>query len=194
MCQLNVHSFSRYKKSDHIEIWSGHTGKTWMFQAPFTFAAAEMGNINLETYHIQRLRSDCSWSNMDIKVDQASPINMGLIQGCSLANVPTQYSCNTRDFKAPVIPTSLKFSCFSCLWNSFLHHCWRVWPIPTWGRFFSPTRFVRILWSFELWPWLNAEEGEKKGKGGPDGCNALSSAVTGFIKMIPFSFTGFPHN
>ena len=70
MCQLNVQGFARYQKryqkSGHIEIYrSGHTGKTWMFQAPFTFSAAQMGNINLETYHIQRLRSDnISWANM----------------------------------------------------------------------------------------------------------------------------------
>ena len=37
--------------------WSAHTGKTWMSQAPFAFAA-QMGNINLEIYDIQHLRSD----------------------------------------------------------------------------------------------------------------------------------------
>lgn len=37
---------------------------------------------------------------------------------CQLANVPAEYFCNTRVFKASVVPTSLKFSCCSCFWKS----------------------------------------------------------------------------
>ena len=58
---------------------------------------------------------------------------------------------------------------------------------PTWGRIFSPTKFVRILGSLEFMTLAECRGGgEEERERGPDGCNALFDRFSWKWNLFPF--------
>ena len=62
---------------------------------------------------------------------------------------------------------------------------------PTWGRIFSPTKFVRILGSLEFMTLAECRGGgEEERERGPDGCNALFDRFSWKWNLFPFGQFG----